>query len=152
VLLLQRREGVQQRLPVGPPEVLRFVVNAVAYRSFGALITGVQIGPDRSRIDFKLAGFSREQAPDFEERVNAVIARGLPLGSSIIDEEEYRRRPELIRTLNVLPPVVDGRVRFVEIEGFDAQACGGTHVHSTLATEGRPVGECRPDPREMNRV
>jgi hypothetical protein len=78
VLLQQRREGVQQRLPVGPPEVLRFVVNAVAYRSFGALITGVQIGPDRSRIDFKLAGFSREQAPDFEERVNEVIAQRTP--------------------------------------------------------------------------
>ena len=74
MLLLQRREGVQQRLPVGPPEVLRFVVNAV----FGALVTGVQIGPDRSRIDFKLAGFSREQAPDFEERVNDVIAQRTP--------------------------------------------------------------------------
>jgi misacylated tRNA(Ala) deacylase len=33
--------------------------------------------------------------------------------------------------LNVLPPVVDGRVRIVEIKGFDVQACGGTHVHST---------------------
>ena len=27
--------------------------------------------------------------------------------------------------------VVEGRVRIVTIEGFDAQACGGTHVHST---------------------
>jgi len=27
--------------------------------------------------------------------------------------------------------VVDGQVRVVEIEGFDAQACGGTHVAST---------------------
>jgi misacylated tRNA(Ala) deacylase len=26
---------------------------------------------------------------------------------------------------------VDGRVRIVAIEGFDVQACGGTHVHST---------------------
>ena len=27
--------------------------------------------------------------------------------------------------------MVQGQVRVVEIEGFDAQACGGTHVRST---------------------
>jgi Ca2+/H+ antiporter, TMEM165/GDT1 family len=30
--------------------------------------------------------------------------------SSIIGEDEYRRRPELTRTLNVSPPVIDGNV------------------------------------------
>jgi misacylated tRNA(Ala) deacylase len=48
-----------------------------------------------------------------------------------ISEAQYRQRPELVRTLNVLPPVVDGRVRIVEIAGFDAEAYGETHVHST---------------------
>jgi misacylated tRNA(Ala) deacylase len=110
---------------------LMHVANAVAFRHYGGVITGVQIGPDRSRIDFRLGGFSRERIPDFEGRVNEVIGRGLAVRSSVIGEDEYRRRPELIRTLNVLPPVVGGRVRIVEIEGFDAQACGGTHVHST---------------------
>jgi misacylated tRNA(Ala) deacylase len=31
----------------------------------------------------------------------------------------------------VKPPVHQGRVRIVEIDGFDAQACGGTHVRNT---------------------
>ena len=110
---------------------LMHVVNTVARDRFGGVITGVQLGPERSRIDLKLSGFSREQIPEFEERVNAVVGRALPLAASVISEEEYRRRPDLVRTLNVLPPVVDGRVRIVEIAGFDAQACGGTHVHST---------------------
>jgi misacylated tRNA(Ala) deacylase len=49
----------------------------------------------------------------------------------MITEAEFRTRPELIRTKNVTPPIEDGYVRIVEIEGFEAQACGGTHVRST---------------------
>jgi misacylated tRNA(Ala) deacylase len=110
---------------------LMHVVNTVALRQLGGVITGVQLGPDRSRIDFRLAAFSREQIPEFEARVNDVIDRGLAVTSSVISDDEYRRRPELVRTLNVRPPLGDGTVRIVEIDGFDAQACGGTHVHST---------------------
>ena len=110
---------------------LMHIVNTVAWRQFGGLITGVQIGPDRSRIDFRLGDFGREQIGDFESHVNTAIDRGLPISSSIIREDEYRGRPDLVRTANVLPPVVDGTARIVTIAGFDAQACGGTHVHST---------------------
>jgi misacylated tRNA(Ala) deacylase len=120
---------------------LMHVINAVARQQFGGLITGVQIGPQRSRIDFKLAGFAREQLQEFEERVNAVIERGLAVTSSVISEDEFRNRPELIRTLNVLPPIVDGRVRIVAIAGFDAQACGGTHVHSTAEIGRARIGK-----------
>ena len=110
---------------------LMHVVNTVARDRLGGLITGVQLGPERSRIDLRLDGFTRERIPELEAAVNEVIARDLPLRSSVISEEEFRRRPELIRTLNVLPPVSAGTVRVVEIVGFDVQACGGTHVHST---------------------
>ena len=110
---------------------LMHVVNTVAREHFGGAITGVQIGPGRSRIDFTLDGFGREQIPEFERLVNGVIARGLRVTSSTIGLEEYERRPELVRTLNVLPPVSGDGVRVVQIEGFDAQACGGTHVHDT---------------------
>jgi len=115
---------------------LMHIVNAVVREHLGGAITGVQLGPERSRIDFRLAAFARDQIPELERRVNDVILRGLTVTSSVISEAEFERRPELVRTLNVRPPVVDGRVRIVEIEGFDAQACGGTHVHST-----RELGE-----------
>ena len=110
---------------------LMHVANAVAFRHLGGIITGVQIGAERSRIDFKLPGFSREGIPEFERLVNDALGRTTPVTCGTISEGEFHRRPELVRTLNVLPPVVDGRVRVVEMEGFDAQACGGTHVRST---------------------
>jgi len=110
---------------------LMHVVNTVARRDFDALITGVQLGPGRSRIDFRLPALTRQMLDSMEARVNDALAEPRPIASGVVTEAEYRARPELIRTLNVSPPVVDGHVRVVTIAGFDTQACGGTHVHST---------------------
>jgi len=66
-----------------------------------------------------------------EAKVNAVLVENHALRAYDISEEEFLRRRELLRTLAVAPPVVRGRVRVVEIEGFDAQACGGTHARTT---------------------
>jgi misacylated tRNA(Ala) deacylase len=110
---------------------LLHIVNTIARDRHGAAMTGCQLGLGRSRIDFKIADFSRDWLPSFEAEVNAVIDRALPVSSSTVSEAELRDRPGLVRTLTVRPPVVDGRVRVVAIAGFDEQACGGTHVHST---------------------
>ncbi|MCJ7797443.1 MAG: alanyl-tRNA editing protein, partial [Thermoleophilia bacterium] len=117
---------------------LLHVVNAVVLTDYAGLITGVQIGEEQSRVDFALREFGREQIPALEARVNEVIARGLPVDAGSVSEAEFRERPELVRTATVAPPVVGGAVRVVRIGGFDAQACGGTHVRNT-----RELGECR---------
>ncbi len=107
------------------------VLNTVAFRDYAGWITGVQIGVDYSRIDFKLEDFSAALCADLERKVNAVLEADRALRAYTISEEQFRQRDDLLRTLEVRPPVVDGRVRVVEIEGFDAQACGGTHVGTT---------------------
>ena len=100
-------------------------------RDYGGWITGVQIAVDYSRIDFKLEGFSAALRAELERKVNTVLEANHALRAHYISEEEFRQREDLLRTLEVKPPISQGRVRVVEIQGFDAQACGGTHVSST---------------------
>jgi len=107
------------------------VLNTVALGDYGGWITGVQIGTDYSRIDFKVEGFSAAMCSELEQKVNAVLGENHAVKSYSILEEEFRKRDDLLRTLEVKPPVSHGRVRVVEIQGFDAQACGGTHVSTT---------------------
>ena len=107
------------------------VLNTVALRDYQGWITGVQIGTDYSRIDFKLEGFSAALCEELENKVNAVLDANRALRAYYITEEEFRTRADLLRTLEARPPVVNGRVRVVEIQGFDAQACGGTHAGTT---------------------
>ena len=107
------------------------VLNSIALRDYDGWITGVQIATDYSRIDFKLEGFSAALCAELENKVNAVLEGNHALKSYYIAEEEFRKREDLLRTLEVKPPISQGRVRVVEIERFDAQACGGTHVSTT---------------------
>lgn len=107
------------------------VLNTITLRNYGGWITGVQIGVDQSRIDFKLEGFSPELCADLATRVNAVLAEDHPVTAYFIPEAEFRQRDDLLRTLEAKPPIIAGQVRVVAIGSFDVQACGGTHVHST---------------------
>jgi misacylated tRNA(Ala) deacylase len=107
------------------------LVNTVALRDYGAWITGAQIDVAYARIDFKWEGFSPSLCADIEKKVNAEVVAARPIAAYSLSEQEFSSRPDLLRTLEKRPPIVDGRVRVVEIRGFDAQACGGTHVDTT---------------------
>ena len=120
-----------RRLALTRYHTVLHVLNTIALRDYGGWITGVQIGADYSRIDFKLDGFSAALCAELETKVNAVLAGNHAIRSYYIPEQEFRAREDLLRTLEAKPPVSGGQVRVVEIQGFDAQACGGTHVSTT---------------------
>ena len=120
-----------RRLALARYHTVLHILNTVALRDYAGWITGVQIAEDYSRIDFRLDQLTPALCRDLEAKVNAVIGENRKLEARFLPEAEFRDRPDLLRTLDVRPPVVGGKVRVVEIEGFDAQACGGTHVHTT---------------------
>ncbi|MBP1732508.1 MAG: Ser-tRNA(Ala) deacylase [Deltaproteobacteria bacterium] len=128
VKLILNRE---RRLTLMRYHTVLHVLNTLALRDYGGWITGVQIGVDYSRIDFKIEGFSVALCAELEGKVNTVLAGNHALKSYYLPEEEFRKRDDLLRTLEAKPPVSHGQVRVVEIQGFDAQACGGTHVNNT---------------------
>ncbi len=121
----------ERRVALARHHTVLHVLNTIALRDYAAWITGAQIGVDYSRIDFKWQGFSPAVCGDLENKVNAILRGNHSLKSYYIPEEEFQKREDLLRTLEVKPPVIAGRVRVVEIVGFDAQACGGTHASST---------------------
>jgi misacylated tRNA(Ala) deacylase len=93
-------------------------------------VTGGQVGAERSRLDFNLTG----EVPTKEfvsSEINRLIALGSPVRTNWVTDEELTQRPELVKTMSVRPPMGSGRVRLLEIEGVDLQACGGTHVAQT---------------------
>jgi misacylated tRNA(Ala) deacylase len=121
----------ERRLALMRYHTVLHVLNTLTLRDYGGWITGVQINPDYSRIDFKLENFSPTVTTELEEKVNQILNENHTLKSYSIPEMEFRNRPDLLRTLVAKPPISHGHVRVVEIEGFDTQACGGTHLHNT---------------------
>jgi len=93
-------------------------------------ITGAQVGADRSRIDldWPKPDMTKEE---ITARLAEIVAENRPVRPIWITDEELVARPELVRSMSVAPPRGFGRVRLLEIEGLDLQACGGTHVAST---------------------
>lgn len=106
------------------------VLCGVVYHLFGAVATGGQIRSDRARIDFTLADLTRERVQQIEDEANRIIREGRPIKVSTVPREALATM-DLIRTKQILVPESVHQVRIVEIEGFDAQADGGTHVATT---------------------
>ncbi len=106
------------------------ILSGVVYRRFGSTITGGQIYEDRARMDFSLPEFSREIAEELVEGINDIVRRNLPVRVRFVAREELGRDPSLVRVAAHLVPDVEV-LRLIDIEGFDVQADGGTHVRST---------------------
>jgi len=130
-LIAHLKVDVPRRLALMRTHTVLHILNTIALQDYQAWITGVQIGPDQARIDFNFKELTAEICRALEIKVNQVITAGHALKAYSLTEEQFKQRPGLLRTLDVKPPIHDGQVRVVEISGFDAQACGGTHVHNT---------------------
>ncbi len=99
------------------------------------LVSGNQLGIEKSRIDLTLEHFDREYMQGFEEKVNAIITQGLPIKKYFISRKEAEQDKGLFTLLKGFSPEIQ-HVRVVDIVGFDKSACGGTHLDNTSEIKG----------------
>ncbi len=118
-------------------------------------VTGGQIGADRGRLDFDMDE-PPENVAALEAALNALIDRDLPVTETWISDAELLANPGLVKTLRVMPPVGQGRVRLVRIgssaDQVDLQPCGGTHVARTGEIGRVEIGRIEKKGRQNRRV
>lgn len=103
------------------------LLSSIFNKETGALITGNQIEPDKSRIDFSLENFDREKMLLHCKQANEAIMKNPPVKTYFMQREEAMKIPGIIKLAAAAPPDVK-ELRIVEIEGYDIQADGGVHV------------------------
>jgi misacylated tRNA(Ala) deacylase len=100
-------------------------------------VTGGAVGEREGRLDFDIpeAGLDKD---DITRKLAEMIAADAEVRSRWITDAELAAQPSLVKTMSVKPPMGTGRVRLIEIVGYDLQPCGGTHVRTT-----REIGDVR---------
>ena len=106
------------------------ILSAIVNRETGALITGNQIAPEESRVDFNLDNFDREKLSYYIGLVNKVVKRGVDVKTYFMKRDEALKKPGLVKLANAAPPALD-TLRIVQIGDVDTQADGGVHVRNT---------------------
>jgi len=106
------------------------ILSAIIHSETGAKISGNQLSEDKTRVDFSLEEFDREQLKAYEAKVNDVIDMNIPVSIETMDREEAFKIPAVVKLKDAFPPEVL-YIRVITIPGIDRQACGGTHVAST---------------------
>jgi misacylated tRNA(Ala) deacylase len=93
-------------------------------------VTGGSVGDLDGRLDFDIpeAGLDKDE---ITKKLAKMIAAGADVTSRWITDAELEASPGLVKTMSVKPPLGTGRVRLIEIVGYDLQPCGGTHVRKT---------------------
>ncbi|MHA1400677.1 MAG: alanyl-tRNA editing protein [Candidatus Heimdallarchaeaceae archaeon] len=114
-------------------------ISGVLFKKYGAHVTGGDIKPEKSRVDFEIDHLREERVEEIKETITKIIEEDHVIKVSYMKRSEALQNPDLIRTkVNLIPESVK-TIRIVEIEGVDIQADGGVHVAST-----KEIGEFVP--------
>ena len=122
-------------------------------------VTGGQIGADKGRLDFDMPEPPSDIAAlsaALSAALNRLIDRDLAVTEDWISDAELLANPGLVKTMSVMPPMGQGRVRLIRIGSgagqVDLQPCGGTHVARTAEIGRVSLGKIEKKGRQNRRV
>ncbi len=99
------------------------LLSEVLVKLYGYQTLSFSIGDNHSSIEINTKNFPFEKIVETEKECLDLIIKNLPI--KVYETEDISKIP--LRK----PPKIKGKIRIIEIDGFDYSACGGTHVKST---------------------
>jgi misacylated tRNA(Ala) deacylase len=114
-------------------------------------VTGGSIGEDKGRLDFGMPEVPANLA-ELETQLNQMVRDAHPVTEEWITDDELLANADLIKTMNVKPPMGQGRVRLIRIGNVDLQPCGGTHVRNTSEIGPLTIGKIENKGKQNRRV
>ena len=107
------------------------LVSKVFEERKGAVVTGNQLGTEKSRVDYELDEYNPDELRAFEDVVNEYIKQEHEVLSRVVFRSQAEQLLERLSTLKMGFPDNITQVRLVQIGDIDIQACGGTHLANT---------------------
>ncbi len=106
-------------------------ISSILFKKYGTTVTGGNITPEKSRVDFDIDHLRQERVQEIENAMKEIIEGNHKVSVTFMEREEALKDPDLIRTkVNLIPESVK-ILRIVEIQNVDRQADGGVHVNRT---------------------
>lgn len=105
------------------------LLSAVFARELDAPTVSFHLGESASTIDLSCSPIAHHSLQRVERTANELIAEDRPVTTRTVEQAEAEAllASGALRKL----PERDGPIRLIEIEDYDLNACGGTHVRST---------------------
>jgi alanyl-tRNA synthetase len=122
----------KRRRALTSPHTATHIINGAARKLLGNHVwqAGAHKGPESARLDIThYKGLTEDDLTDIERLANDIVARNLGIEKSFMD----RAKAEKLYGFRLYQGgCVPGKeLRVVNIEGWDVEACGGTHTDST---------------------
>ncbi len=108
------------------------ILCAIANQTGNVLITGSQLGEDKTRVDLSLESMDKEIINGLIGKTNEEISKNLDIKISFLPREEAEKLSKLAEA-----DYQDLKeLRMINIDGIDFQPCGGTHVKNSSEIKG----------------